>query len=143
MNLCFDDQKHYPFKLVAKTTPNDSLAIFKETKCWLDAYFKGLKKKIHPPLRLIGTNFQEKVWRALLEIPYGTVITYQMVAIRIRNPKAFRAVGQAISRNPISIIIPCHRVIGSKQNLTGFAAGIERKVALLRREGLDLNRFSI
>lgn len=81
-----------------------------------------------------GTDFQKKVWIALTEIPYGETMSYQELAIKIGHPKAARAVGQACNRNPIGIIVPCHRVIGSDHRLTGYAGGLELKEKLLKHE---------
>jgi methylated-DNA-[protein]-cysteine S-methyltransferase len=97
-------------------------------------YEKGVRKVFDLPLHLIGTDFQKKVWNALLEIPYGETRSYQEIAIRIGNPKAVRAVGGACNRNPIGIIIPCHRVIGKNGSLTGYYGGLSYKILLLEHE---------
>lgn len=97
-------------------------------------YEKGVRKLFDLPLHIIGTEFQKKVWNALLEIPYGETRSYQDIAIRIGNPKAVRAVGGACNRNPIGIIIPCHRVVGKNGNLTGYAGGLDYKKMLLEHE---------
>lgn len=97
-------------------------------------YEKGMRKVFDLPLHLIGTDFQKKVWNALLEIPYGETRTYQEIAIRIGNPKAVRAVGRACNRNPVGIIVPCHRVIGKNGSLTGYAGGLSYKELLLKHE---------
>ncbi len=89
-----------------------------------------------PPLDMRGTPFQLAVWQQLLAIPFGTTITYGELAERVGRPKAFRAVAQACAANPISVIVPCHRVIGGDGSLTGFASGIQRKRALLKRENV-------
>jgi methylated-DNA-[protein]-cysteine S-methyltransferase len=100
----------------------------------LDAYFKGKLQQFTVPLELHGTAFQESVWKALSLVPYGTVVSYQDIAIAIGNPKAVRAVGMANNKNPISIIIPCHRVIGKQGSLTGYAGGLDKKQWLLSHE---------
>ncbi len=107
----------------------------------LDAYFKGTLQKFSVPMELHGTAFQKTVWEALCTIPYGTVVSYQDIAIAIGNPKAVRAVGMANNKNPISIIIPCHRVIGKQGSLTGYAGGLDKKQWLLchERENQDNN----
>ena len=87
------------------------------------------------PLAPVGTPFQQRVWTALLNIPHGVTISYGELATRLGDPKASRAVGLANGRNPISIIIPCHRVIGANGNLTGYGGGLDRKEWLLRHEG--------
>lgn len=100
----------------------------------LDEYFAGNRIKFELPLGAVGTTVQKSVWRALSEIPYGETRTYGEIARTIGNPKASRAVGAANGRNPISIIVPCHRVIGSDGSLTGFGGGLERKQWLLAHE---------
>lgn len=102
----------------------------------LDDYFQGKRKEFELKLYLKGTDFQKKVWNELLKIPFGKTISYGEVAKRIKNPKAVRAVGQAVGKNPISIVVPCHRVIGSDGNLTGYASGLHRKKWLLKHEGV-------
>lgn len=106
----------------------------KQIKTQLDEYFSGKRKRFQAALQLAGTPFQVKVWQALLEIPYGKTESYGELAIRIGHPKAFRAVGSALNRNPIAIIVPCHRVIGANGKLTGFAGGLDTKKYLLELE---------
>lgn len=100
----------------------------------LDEYFKGKRKVFSVPLEANGTEFQKKVWKALFEIPYGETRSYKDIAVTIKNEKAVRAVGAANGKNPIGIIIPCHRVIGSDGSLTGYAEGVWRKAWLLEHE---------
>ncbi|MDD2560131.1 MAG: methylated-DNA--[protein]-cysteine S-methyltransferase [Bacteroidales bacterium] len=100
----------------------------------LDEYFAGERQVFDLPLRLPGTSFQKVVWEALQQIPYGTVLSYSQVAQAIGRPKAQRAVGMACNRNPVPIIVPCHRVLGSGGQLTGYAGGLELKVQLLKLE---------
>lgn len=100
----------------------------------LQEYFAGTRKAFDLPLRLNGTEFQVSVLNALQEIPYGETVSYGEIAKRIGNPKAMRAVGAANGRNPIPIVVPCHRVIGSSGDMTGFGGGIDTKEALLRLE---------
>lgn len=107
-----------------------NLSVFSETCRWLDLYFNGIIPDFTPPLNPKGTMFQQKVWGELLAIPYGQTTTYGAIAKRI-NCRSAQAVGQAIHHNPIAIIIPCHRVIGSDGSLTGYAAGLEVKRKLL------------
>jgi methylated-DNA-[protein]-cysteine S-methyltransferase len=102
----------------------------------LDEYFTGRRREFDLNLRLEGTPFQRRVWAALMEIPYGATWTYIQLARRIDNPKASRAVGLANGRNPISILVPCHRVIGADGSLSGYGGGVERKRWLLAHEGL-------
>lgn len=100
----------------------------------LNEYFSGQRKKFSLPLNPIGTPFQKKVWEALLSIPYGETRSYKDIAILIDNPKASRAVGMANNKNPISIFIPCHRVIGSNGKLVGYGGGLNIKRSLLDLE---------
>ena len=100
----------------------------------LTEYENGKRTVFVLPLHLIGTDFQKQVWNALLEIPYGETRSYQEIAIRIGKPKALRAVGGACNRNPIGIIVPCHRVIGKNGSLTGYAGGLSYKELLLKHE---------
>lgn len=105
------------------------------TKKQLDEYFKGIRKVFDLPLAYLhGTDFQKKAWNALLRIPYGETRSYQQMAQQIGHPKAVRALGGANHRNPISIIIPCHRVIGKNGSLTGYGGGMENKEFLLQLE---------
>ncbi len=100
----------------------------------LSEYFAGVRQQFNIPLHATGTVFQQRVWQALRDIPYGETIAYGTLAERIGNPKAVRAVGLANGRNPISIIVPCHRVIGANGSLTGYGGGLERKTLLLDLE---------
>lgn len=100
----------------------------------LKEYFSGKRQEFSLSLHLEGTDFQKQVWQALLTIPYGTTVSYSIIAERIAKPRAVRAVGTAIGKNPVSIIVPCHRVIGSDGSLTGFAGGIPTKAFLLNHE---------
>ena len=114
--------------------------LIKKTKHQLDEYFAGERKDFELPLNPAGTEFQMKVWEALREIPYGETRSYQQIGVQIGCPKASRAVGQANNRNPISVIIPCHRVIGVKGKLTGYGGGIDIKEILLALEGKSVNK---
>lgn len=109
---------HYPFSTCIR---------------WLDLYFSGRQPDFTPPLSLTGTDFQRRVWQALLEIPYGQTVSYGELARRI-GCRSAQAVGQAVGKNPISIIVPCHRVVGSDGSMTGYAYGIEKKQYLLHLE---------
>lgn len=105
-----------------------------ETEKQLEDYFAGRRSRFDLPRGLAGTGFQIDVWNALAEIPYGATCTYKEIAARVGRSAAFRAVGTAIGKNPISIVIPCHRVIASDGGLGGFAGGIDRKQILLETE---------
>lgn len=108
--------------------------ILQEAKKQLDEYFAGTRKRFTVPVHFNGTHFQNKVWNALLDIPYGETCCYADVAARIGNPKACRAIGGAVNKNPIMIIVPCHRVIGKNGKLVGFGAGLDIKEKLLELE---------
>jgi methylated-DNA-[protein]-cysteine S-methyltransferase len=97
-------------------------------------YFSGERQQFDVPLKLDGTPFQQRVWQELVRIPFGTTITYAQLAQRVGKPTASRAVGHANGRNPISILVPCHRVIGADGNLTGYAGGVDKKQWLLAWE---------
>lgn len=105
-----------------------------EARRQLEEYFQGKRKQFDLKLDFVGTDFNKKIWNILLTIPYGETRTYGEIARQIEAPRAVRAVGTANGRNPISIIAPCHRVIGSNGKLTGFAGGLEAKAYLLRLE---------
>jgi len=117
-----------------KSMINDSSALLDITERQLKEYFNGERKTFDIPLRRSGTEFQLKVWRRLSEIPYGTTKTYGEIAKEIGVPKAARAVGGACNKNPIIIVVPCHRVVGSNGDMTGFACGIDVKEKLLELE---------
>ncbi len=119
---------------VAPAWVADTTGVLSGVRRELDAYFAGRLKTFSTPLAFAGTPFQNQVWRELCRIPYGETISYLELANRIRNPKAVRAVGMANGANPIAIIVPCHRVIGSDGSLTGFGGGIPTKRALLELE---------
>ncbi len=112
----------------------ESAQPFREAVRQLDAYFAGTIKNFDLPLQLEGTEFQKTVWEALQEIPYGETWSYGQLARHIGKPRAMRAVGAANGRNPIPVIIPCHRVIGADGSLTGFGGGLPIKKQLLELE---------
>ena len=113
---------------------NKENKIIRQTIKQLDEYFRGKRKKFELPLNPKGTEFQKKVWLQLMKIPYGKTATYKDIATLIGNTNASRAVGNANNKNPIAIIIPCHRVIGSNNKLTGYAGGLDKKEKLLNLE---------
>lgn len=102
----------------------------------LTEYFAGQRREFDLPLAPAGTDFQSRVWALLREIPYGETVTYGELARRLGNPKSARAVGMACNRNPIAIVVPCHRVVGSTGSLTGYAGGLDAKAFLLKLEGV-------
>ena len=113
---------------------SNSSTLLKDAGRQLDEYFEGRRQIFDLALKPHGTNFQRSAWESLLRIPYGETRSYLQQAESISNPKAIRAIGQANSHNPISIFIPCHRVIGKKGSLTGYAGGLDRKIKLLSLE---------
>lgn len=113
----------------------ESSPVLLETERQLREYFAGTRSQFTVELDFSGTDFQKQVWQALLTIPFGETRSYSQIARQIGNPKAVRAVGAANGRNPISIIAPCHRVIGASGELTGFAGGLQAKQYLLALEG--------
>ena len=131
---CAERNKHRLVKYMNAVFRVETSYVLEQTKKQLDEYFSGTRKAFDIPLHPVGTEFQQQVWNALLEIPYGETRSYKDIALSIANPKGIRAVAQAIGANGISILIPCHRVIGSNHSLTGFAGGIEAKRILLEIE---------
>lgn len=127
LRIDFGVQK--PANAIKKATPVLVLAAQQ-----LEEYFHGLRRDFTIPLKANGTQFQQQVWQSLTHIPYGTTHTYKELAETIGKPKASRAVGSACNRNPLPIVIPCHRVIGSSGSLTGYAGGLELKAMLLKME---------
>lgn len=118
-------------------TPAPDNPLLQNAARQLQEYFAGHRDRFDLELDFVGTDFQKKVWAALLTIPFGETRTYRQIAEQIGNPAAVRAVGAANGRNPISIVAPCHRVIGASGKLTGFAGGLEAKQRLLVLEGGD------
>lgn len=108
--------------------------LIKKTIVQLEEYLEGKRRMFDLPLKTEGTEFQKKVWDALLMIPYGETKSYKDIAVQIHNPKGCRAVGMANNRNPVPIVIPCHRVIGTNGSLVGYGGGMDIKVKLLELE---------
>lgn len=108
--------------------------ILKKTTIQLEEYFAGRRKVFELPIELNGTEFRKKCWAQLLKIPYGKTAAYKDIAIKINNPKACRAVGLANNKNPIAIVVPCHRVIGANGKMVGYAGGVDKKTYLLNLE---------
>ncbi|MBT9501365.1 MAG: methylated-DNA--[protein]-cysteine S-methyltransferase [Burkholderiaceae bacterium] len=132
--IWFAEQKHHPGVLQAELDEHDPL--LNEAARQLGEYFAGQRKRFDLPLALEGTTFQQAVWAGLLKIPCGTTLSYGELAEAVHAPSAVRAVGAAVGRNPLSIVVPCHRVLGRDGDLTGYAGGLERKTALLELEGV-------
>ena len=133
--LYFDGQKYFPTKLPPLTEAN---TILEKLRKEIAEYFAGKRTQFSAELQPHGTPFQQRVWQALQAIPSGNTLTYGEIAAQLGQPSATRAVASAIGRNPISLVIPCHRVIGKDGSLTGYAGGVDRKAALLRLEQGDL-----
>ncbi|MWJ27535.1 methylated-DNA--[protein]-cysteine S-methyltransferase [Halomonas sp. ZH2S] len=114
--------------------PVRSHPLLERCKTQLEEYFTGRRQHFDIPLAAAGTPFQQRVWAQLSAIPYGTTCSYSAIAARLQQPTAARAVGMANSRNPIVIVVPCHRVIGGNGSLTGYAGGLPRKQWLLHHE---------
>ncbi len=129
--LWFEGQKHFGAGLNGERKEKP-LPVFDQADRWLDVYFSGREPDFTPPLRLRGTAFQKAVWEYLLTIPYGRTVTYGEIAASLAS--SARAVGGAVGCNPISVIVPCHRVLGAGGSLTGYAGGVERKKRLLELE---------
>ncbi len=115
----------------------DHLPLFEEARRQLEEYFAGSRQNFDLPLNPGGTDFQRRVWRTLMDIPYGTAISYRELARRADCPRGYQAVGQANGRNPLPILIPCHRVIGADGTLGGYSGGLDRKRFLLDLEGIS------
>ncbi len=128
-------------QLLHDHTPAEVIALFSRVQEELAQYFAGERKDFGFPLHLSGTPFQTKVWDALCGVPYGEVVSYGELAVRAGlTPGHGRPVGTAVGRNPVAIVVPCHRIIGSNRTLTGYTGGLERKVALLELEGFAFGR---
>lgn len=131
--ILWEKERPNRVRLGALQEANDS-PVLQETQRQLKEYFAGTRNRFELELDFAGTEFQKKVWQALLTIPFGETRSYSQIAAQIGNPRAVRAVGAANGRNPISIVAPCHRVIGASGGLTGFAGGLEAKQYLLKLE---------
>ena len=141
--LWVEGQKYFASTLDENESCEQSLDIFSKTHTWLDAYFAGKNPAVTLPLAPKGSEFRQKVWEILLAIPYGETITYGDIAKKMAESSgkaaSAQAVGGAVGHNPISIIIPCHRVVGSNGSLTGYAGGIDKKIRLLELEGVSMD----
>ena len=136
----FERQKHHPPEIDAPERRDD--ALLATTTRQLREYFAGERSDFDVPLDLQGSEFQRAVWSALLRIAAGTTSSYGRIARELGVPSASRAVGAAVGRTPVSIIVPCHRVVGSSGALTGYAGGLDRKASLLRIEADGVARAS-
>ena len=145
--LWFEGQKYFANTLPKEHIPQET-PILIEAKRWLDVYFSGEEPNFTPPLHPTGSPFRQAVWQILLQIPYGQTMTYgeiagQLAAMQGSAHMSAQAVGGAVGHNEVSIIIPCHRVVGANGSLTGYAGGIRKKIRLLELEKTDMTKFFI
>jgi len=143
--LWFDGQKYFAAAL-SRDCREENLPVFERAFSWLDAYFSGREPDFTPPLRMKTTPFRKAVWETLLTIPYGRTTTYGDIAQTLARKRGLKslspqAVGGAVGHNAISLIIPCHRVVGRDGSLTGYAGGLDKKLRLLTLEGADTSGF--
>ena len=144
--LWFEGQKYFA-RCLDRESEEKELPVFAEAKRWLDIYFSGKEPDFTPPLHFTGTDFQKEVWEILCAIPYGQTMTYGAIADQLAKKRGLsrmsaQAVGGAVGHNNLSIIVPCHRVVGSDGSLTGYAGGIERKTFLLNLENAKISGIS-
>ena len=147
IGLWFDGQKYFADCLDAEYEEK-MLPIFEQADKWLDIYFSGKEPDFTPPLTMKTTEFRKAVWDIMLSIPYGKTMTYGEIADRIAKQRGLQkmsaqAVGGAVGHNSISLIIPCHRVVGTNGSLTGYAGGVGKKVKLLELEGVDMDELFV
>lgn len=136
LKLTFDDEALVRISHAESMGKSSKTKLSKETVKQLDKYFAGKREEFDLPLKPMGTDFQLRCWKALCDVPYGTTQSYKDIAERVDSPKGFRAVGLANNRNPLMIIVPCHRIIGANGKLVGYAGGVHIKEHLLRLEGV-------
>ncbi len=146
--LWFTDGSRYVGRGLKKDAVPRDTAYFEQTKKWLDIYFTGKDPGFCPPIHLVGSAFRNRVAEIMQEIPFGETVTYGWIAERIAKERGLprmsaQAVGGAVGHNPICLIVPCHRVVGTDGSLTGYGGGVLRKKALLELEGTDMSRFTI
>lgn len=147
VGLWLDGEKYFADSLPESHAERET-TILCDAKRWLDVYFSGREPDFMPPLHPSGSDFRKAVWKLLLEIPYGKTVTYgelaKKLAVQMGIPRmSAQAVGGAVGHNEISIIIPCHRVVGTNGSLTGYAGGIEKKIRLLKLEKVDMSCFFV
>lgn len=148
VGVWFKDEKYYAYCLDKENnTPNET-PIIKELKRWLDIYFSGRNPDFVPPIHMIGTPFQIEVWNILREIPYGKTTTYSAIAEKIACNRGVarisaQAVGTAVGKNNINLIVPCHRVVATNNSLAGYAGGIDKKIKFLQLEGAYNDKYFV
>ena len=147
IGLWFDGQKYFGAGLTGESVQK-KLPVFRRTREWLDIYFSGKAPGFLPALSMKTTPFRKAVWEIMLTIPFGQTMSYKEIAKRMAQQKGFpktsaRAVGNAVGHNAVSLIIPCHRVVGANGSLTGYAGGLDKKVKLLTMEKADMSAFSM
>lgn len=147
VGVWFRDEKYYACCLDKENEPGET-PIMNGLKKWLDIYFQGKEPDFVPPLHMIGTPFQIEVWNILREIPYGTTTTYNEIAKKIAINRGLermsaQAVGTAVGKNNINLIVPCHRVVGTNNSLAGYAGGIDKKIKFLKLEGAYQDKYFV
>ncbi len=147
LGLWFERQKYFG-RCLDKTQEEKEIPLFATVKHWLNIYFSGQEPSFTVPLHFIGTAFQKEVWALLCAIPYGQTTTYGAIAKQLAQKRGLphisaQAVGGAVGHNEISVIVPCHRVVGADGSLTGYAGGLDKKTALLRSEKADMRTLFI
>ncbi|GHT22398.1 methylated-DNA--protein-cysteine methyltransferase [Bacteroidia bacterium] len=143
----FDGQKYFGYTLSPKTE-DKQLPVFEKAKKWLDCYFGGSEPNFKLPVKMYGSEFRMAVWEILQHIPYGQLTTYGEIAAKIAQKRGVakisaQAVGGAVGHNPVSIVVPCHRVVGTSGSLTGFGGGIQRKIDLLKLERVNMDKLFV
>lgn len=147
IGLWIENQKYYLSGFKEEMSEREDVEVLTKAKSWLDRYFNKEKPDINElDINLIGSEFRKSVWKILKTIPYGKVVTYNDIAKKIAEQKGIskmsaQAIGGAVGHNPISIIVPCHRVVGTNESLTGYAGGIGKKIQLLEFEGINISKY--
>lgn len=147
VGIWFKDEKYFAYCLDKENEPRET-PVIREMKKWLAIYFQGEEPDFVPPIHMIGTPFQIEVWSILREIPYGATTTYNEIAKRIAKNRGIahmsaQAVGTAVGKNNINLIVPCHRVVGTNNSLAGYAGGIDKKITFLKLEGAFKDEFFV
>jgi len=147
VGIWFKDEKYFAYCLDKENEPRET-PVIRELKKWLAIYFQGEEPDFVPPIHMIGTPFQIEVWSILREIPYGATTTYNEIAKRIAKNRGIahmsaQAVGTAVGKNNINLIVPCHRVVGTNNSLAGYAGGIDKKITFLKLEGAFKDEFFV